>query len=146
MRDLDGCEQPLDAELDAAVHEIEHFIELVGGRLERGRDVLAGRRVDGFAGGGEPSHDRGAVHAVHLGELFERDAAEEVQAEQVAIAAGCIRDRIRDLADAGMTLDQVKATSPARGWTRQFGAASGPWTTDMFVEAIYKTLPREKKP
>lgn len=54
-----------------------------------------------------------------------------------------IRDRIRDLADEGMTLEQIKASSPARGYTRQYGATSGPWTTDMFVEAVYQTLPRE---
>jgi len=54
-----------------------------------------------------------------------------------------IRDRIRDLADAGMTLEQIQASSPARGYMRQYGATSGSWTTDMFVEAVYKTLPRE---
>jgi glyoxylase-like metal-dependent hydrolase (beta-lactamase superfamily II) len=54
-----------------------------------------------------------------------------------------IRDRIRDLADAGMTLEQIKASSPARGYMRQYGATSGPWTTDMFVEAVYKTLPQK---
>ena len=36
-----------------------------------------------------------------------------------------IRDRVRDLRDAGMTLDQVKAASPARGYTRRYGADSG---------------------
>ena len=39
-----------------------------------------------------------------------------------------IRDRVRDLKDAGMTLDQIKAASPARGYTRRYGADSGPWT------------------
>ena len=55
-----------------------------------------------------------------------------------------IRDRIRDLANQGMTLEQIKASSPARGYTRQYGATSGPWTTDMFVEAVYETLPGER--
>ena len=53
-----------------------------------------------------------------------------------------IRDRVRDLKDAGRTLDQVKAASPARGYTRRYGSDSGSWTTDHFVEAIYKSLPR----
>jgi glyoxylase-like metal-dependent hydrolase (beta-lactamase superfamily II) len=53
-----------------------------------------------------------------------------------------IRDRVRDLRDAGMTLDQIKAASPARGYTRRYGSDSGPWTTNNFVEAIYKSLPR----
>jgi cyclase len=56
-----------------------------------------------------------------------------------------IRDRVRDLRDAGMTLAQVRAASPARGYTRRYGADSGPWTTNTFIEAIYNSLPRAKK-
>ncbi len=55
-----------------------------------------------------------------------------------------IRDRIRDLIKAGMSLDQVKAASPARGYTRRYGADSGPWTTNQFVEAVYRSLAQEK--
>jgi len=55
-----------------------------------------------------------------------------------------VRDRVRDLVKAGMTLEQVKATSPARGYTRRYGAGSGPWTTDDFIEAVYRSLAREK--
>ena len=53
-----------------------------------------------------------------------------------------IRDRVRDLKDAGMSIDQVKAASPARGYTRRYGSDAGSWTTNHFVEAIYKSLPR----
>ena len=55
-----------------------------------------------------------------------------------------IRDRVRDLMDAGMTLDQIKAASPARGYTRRYGSDSGAWTTNQFIEAIHTSLPREK--
>jgi glyoxylase-like metal-dependent hydrolase (beta-lactamase superfamily II) len=55
-----------------------------------------------------------------------------------------VRDRVRDLVKAGMTLEQVKATSPARGYTRRYGSDSSPWTTDDFVEAVYRSLAREK--
>jgi hypothetical protein len=55
-----------------------------------------------------------------------------------------VRDRVRDLVKAGMTLDQVKATSPARGYTQRYGAASGSWTTDDFVEAVFRSLAKEK--
>jgi cyclase len=55
-----------------------------------------------------------------------------------------IRDRIRDLIHAGMSLDQIKAASPARGYTRRYGSDSGPWTTNNFVEAVYRSLVREK--
>jgi hypothetical protein len=56
-----------------------------------------------------------------------------------------IRDRVRDLIDAGMSLEQVKAASPARGYTRRYGSDTGPWTTNQFVEAIYQTLLKEKR-
>lgn len=55
-----------------------------------------------------------------------------------------IRDRIRALIQAGKTLEQVKAATPAAGFVRRYGSNTGPWTTDMFVEAVYKSLLREK--
>jgi cyclase len=55
-----------------------------------------------------------------------------------------VRDRIRDLAGAGMSLEQIEAASPARGYTRRYGSDSGPWTTGNFVEAVYRSLVREK--
>jgi cyclase len=51
-----------------------------------------------------------------------------------------IRDRVQDLVNKKMTLQQVKAANPAQGYRSQYGSDSGPWTTDMFVEAIYKSL------
>jgi glyoxylase-like metal-dependent hydrolase (beta-lactamase superfamily II) len=51
-----------------------------------------------------------------------------------------IRDRIRDLMKQGLTLEQVKAASPARGYTRRYGSDTGSWTTNDFMEAIYRTL------
>jgi glyoxylase-like metal-dependent hydrolase (beta-lactamase superfamily II) len=55
-----------------------------------------------------------------------------------------VRDRVRDAKKSGMTLAQVKASAPARGYTKRYGADSGAWTTDKFIEAIYQTLPQEK--
>ncbi len=51
-----------------------------------------------------------------------------------------IRDRIKNMRDKGMTLEQVKAAKPTRDYDARYGATSGFWTTDMFVEAVYKTL------
>ena len=56
-----------------------------------------------------------------------------------------IRDRIENMIKQGMTLDQIKAASPTQGYTRQYGSDSGPWTTNMFVEAIYKSLTQKAK-
>jgi cyclase len=55
-----------------------------------------------------------------------------------------IRDRIQDMVNRGMTLQQVKAAKPTIDYDRRFGATTGPWTTDMFVEAVYKTLKPKK--
>ncbi len=51
-----------------------------------------------------------------------------------------IRDRIVDMKKKGMTLEQVIAAKPTRDYDPRWGTASGPWTTDMFVEAVYKSL------
>jgi cyclase len=55
-----------------------------------------------------------------------------------------VRDRVRDMKANGMTLEQVKAAKPTRDYDGRYGAASGAWTTDMFVEAVYKTLGAKK--
>jgi glyoxylase-like metal-dependent hydrolase (beta-lactamase superfamily II) len=51
-----------------------------------------------------------------------------------------IRDRIRDQIQRGLTLEQVKASRPTRDYDGRYGATTGPWTTDMFVEAVYRSL------
>jgi len=51
-----------------------------------------------------------------------------------------VHDRIRDLVKNGSTLDQVKAARPTLDYDRRYGATTGPWTTDKFIEAVYKTL------
>ena len=51
-----------------------------------------------------------------------------------------IRDRIRDLKTKGMTVAQVKAARPTLDFDGRYGATTGPWTTDMFIEAVYATL------
>jgi cyclase len=55
-----------------------------------------------------------------------------------------IRDRVQDMIKKGLTLEQVKAARPSMDFDRRYGATTGPWTTDMFVEAVYRSL-REKK-
>jgi hypothetical protein len=51
-----------------------------------------------------------------------------------------IKDRVADSIKKGMTLQQVKASKPTLEYDGLYGATSGPWTTDMFVEAVYKSL------
>jgi cyclase len=55
-----------------------------------------------------------------------------------------IRDRVQDGIDQGQTLAQVQAANPTLGYRSQYGADSGPWTTEMFVAAIYNELAAKK--
>jgi glyoxylase-like metal-dependent hydrolase (beta-lactamase superfamily II) len=55
-----------------------------------------------------------------------------------------MRDRIQDMKNKGMTLAQVKAARPTLDFDGRYGTSTGPWTTEMFVEAVYRTL-QEKK-
>ena len=55
-----------------------------------------------------------------------------------------IRDVIADMIAKGMTLEQVQAANPTKGYRKQYGSDSGPWTTNMFVEAIYRSLTAKK--
>src|SRR3984885_12809660 len=49
-----------------------------------------------------------------------------------------IRDRVRDLIKAGRSLTEVKAAQPAKGYIGRYGNAGGDWTTDRFVDAVYR--------
>jgi len=51
-----------------------------------------------------------------------------------------VRDRIRALINEGATLAEVKAARPTADYDTRYGANSGPWTTDMFVEVVYRSL------
>lgn len=51
-----------------------------------------------------------------------------------------VRDRIQDMAERGLTLAQVQAARPTLDYDLHYGADSGPWTTAMFVEAVYRDL------
>jgi cyclase len=59
-------------------------------------------------------------------------------------AVTVVRDRVQDLLDQGKTLEQVKAANPTLGYRSQYGAETGPWTTDMFVEVVYRELAAKK--
>ena len=53
-----------------------------------------------------------------------------------------VRDVIADMIKQGMTLDQIKAASPARPYETEYGKQEG--STSAFVEAIYKSLTSKK--
>jgi glyoxylase-like metal-dependent hydrolase (beta-lactamase superfamily II) len=51
-----------------------------------------------------------------------------------------VRDRIQDAIGRGLTLQQVKDAKLTMDFDGRWGATSGRWTTDMFIEAVYRNL------
>jgi len=51
-----------------------------------------------------------------------------------------IRDQVQALIDEGLTLEQVIERRPTFGYEGRFGSKDGPWTTEMFIEAVYRSL------
>jgi len=56
-----------------------------------------------------------------------------------------IRDRVQNMIKKGMTLEQIKAAKPTFEYDGRYGSTTGPWTTDMFVEAVFKSLSSAKR-
>jgi glyoxylase-like metal-dependent hydrolase (beta-lactamase superfamily II) len=53
-----------------------------------------------------------------------------------------VRDRIQDLIAKGKSLAEVKAAGPTRDYDGRYGGTTGAWTTELFIEAIYRELSR----
>ncbi len=51
-----------------------------------------------------------------------------------------VRDRIQDMVKKGMTIAQVKAAKPTLDYDFRYGATTGPWTTEKFIETVYNEL------
>jgi cyclase len=51
-----------------------------------------------------------------------------------------VRGRIQYFIKQGMTLEEVKAAKPTLDYDGIYGATTGPWTPDIFVEAVYRDL------
>lgn len=55
-----------------------------------------------------------------------------------------IHDRMREMIDAGMTLEQVKAAQPSKDYDPVYGSTTGFWTTERFIEAAYQSLSQQR--
>ena len=51
-----------------------------------------------------------------------------------------VRDRIQAWIKKDMTLDQVRKADPVKGFRGRYGSDKGSWTTDKFIEAVYRDL------
>jgi cyclase len=59
--------------------------------------------------------------------------------------ATIIRDRIALGIKQGKTLEQIKAMHPTLDYDGNYGSTSGSWTTDMFIDEVFKELSSKKK-
>ena len=83
--------------------------------------------------------DGGTLVVPGHGRIYDRQDVVEYRDMVVTI-----RDIVQDMIQRGMSLQQIKAASPAQAYEREYGAKSGSWTTDNFVEAVYKGLAGKK--
>jgi hypothetical protein len=56
--------------------------------------------------------------------------------------ATIIRDRVQAMVEKGMTVAQIKAAAPSKDYDGIYSTPS--WSGEMFVEAIYRDLTRNK--
>jgi cyclase len=56
-----------------------------------------------------------------------------------------IRDRVRHMIGQSMTLDDVLAARPSLDYDGRYNNDEIPWTTEMFLEAVYRDLEQEAR-
>jgi glyoxylase-like metal-dependent hydrolase (beta-lactamase superfamily II) len=87
-----------------------------------------------------PTQERGTMIVPGHGRLADEHDLLEYR-DMVTI----VRDRVRHMISKGMTVDQVVAARPAMEYESRWGAASGAWTTAMFVDAVYNSLKEDQQ-
>jgi len=110
-----------------------------GGSIEG--EIAALNRLSEIAVASVPivSREAGTIVVPGHGRLYDQFDVIEYR-DMITI----ITDRIRLLVDAGRSLEQVKAAAPAKGYAGRYGNEGGDWTTDKFVEVVYRSLLKEK--
>ena len=70
----------------------------------------------------------------------------EIDLVEYRDALTIIADRISELVLENKTLDQVKAAGVTLDYDGVYGATSGSWTTEMFIEAVYREIKANPAP
>ena len=66
--------------------------------------------------------------------------ANEIDLVEYRDALTIIADRITQLVLEGKSVEQVKAAGVSLDYDGVYGATTGPWTTDMFIETVYREV------
>lgn len=51
-----------------------------------------------------------------------------------------VRDRVQDMIDQGMSLRDIQRARPSLDYDSRYSNDDIPWTTEMFIEAVYRSL------
>jgi hypothetical protein len=107
-------------------------------------DLAAGGNIQGFIAGLNriidlivPVYGQEGGTLVIPGHGRLCDAGDVINYREMATI---VRDRIQDMITKRMTLEQVKLARPTLDYDPVYGSTSGFWTTEMFIEAVYKSL------
>ena len=84
-----------------------------------------------------PKHEQEGGTMVIAGHGKLCDEAEVLEYRDMVVI---IKERIEDMVKRGMTVEQVKAAKPTLDYDLHYGAETGPWTTAMFIEAVYRDV------
>ena len=90
-----------------------------------------------------PKHEQEGGTMVIAGHGKLCDEAEVLEYRDMVVI---IKERIEDMVKRGMTVEQVKAAKPTLDYDLHYGAETGPWTTAMFVEAVYRDVSKAAAP
>jgi glyoxylase-like metal-dependent hydrolase (beta-lactamase superfamily II) len=108
-------------------------------------DLAAGGGIDGFIAGLNAMLDIAVPKYLQEGGTYvipgHGRVGDEADILEYRDMVQIIRDRIQQSIDDGMTLQQVQASRPALDYDPRYG--NGPWTTAMFVAAVYGALKQE---
>ena len=106
--------------------------------MRRGRPFT--RRDRGVEPDHRPHRPQGLAGRRHDGGSRTGRIADEADVVEYRDMVTIIRDRIQEMIKKGMTLEQVQAAKPTYEYDGRYGSTTGPWTTEMFVEAAYRDL------
>jgi hypothetical protein len=70
----------------------------------------------------------------------------EIDLVEYRDALTIVADRITQLILENKTIEQVKAAGVSLDYDGVYGAGSGPWTTDMFVETVFREIKANTAP
>jgi glyoxylase-like metal-dependent hydrolase (beta-lactamase superfamily II) len=99
------------------------------------------RLLTEFVVAGSPLVLKSGRTLVVPGHGYVSDYAEVVEYRDMVTV---IKDTIQSLIDKGLTLEQVKAADPTKGYRGRYGSETGAWTTERFVEADFADLSRRQ--